>query len=138
LRAAHKLIDSVAFITNPGDTAHTLRLLERAIARDDAITRRRAFIFKPDRRRQESRRSDGGRRQGRLARERSMTDRARMTLDDLPVAARRKLGLRKERQSQFSKDAVRSHALRVLAEIAALTQDQRRRVLEHAVKVNAI
>jgi len=33
---------------------------------------------------------------------------------------------------------VRTHALRILAEIASLTQDQRRRVLEHAVKVNAI
>ena len=62
----------------------------------------------------------------------------RLTLDDLPAEARRRLGVRKPRQSQFSKDAVRSHALRVLAEIASLTQDQRRRVLEHAAKVNAI
>lgn len=63
---------------------------------------------------------------------------ARMTLDDLPVATRRKLGLRKQRQSQFSKDAVRTHAMRVLAEISGLTQDQRRRVLEHAAKINAV
>lgn len=61
-----------------------------------------------------------------------------LTLDDLPAATRQRLGLRKQRQTQFSKDAVRQHALRVLAEIASLTQDQRRRVLEHAVKVNAI
>ena len=62
----------------------------------------------------------------------------KLTLDDLPAAARRKLGVRRPRKSQFSKDAVRTHALRVLPEIATLTQDQRRRVLEHATKVNAI
>jgi hypothetical protein len=62
----------------------------------------------------------------------------RLTLDDLPVAVRQKLGVKRPRQSQFSKDEVRTHALRVLAEVASLTQDQRRRVLEHAVKVNAI
>lgn len=61
-----------------------------------------------------------------------------LTLDDLTPETRRKLGVRRTRQQQFSKDAVRQHALRVLAEISALTQDQRRRVLEHAVKVNAI
>ena len=62
----------------------------------------------------------------------------KLTLDDLPPEVRGKHGLRRQRQSQFSKDAVRTHALRVLAEIAGLTQDQRRRVLEHAAKVNAI
>lgn len=62
----------------------------------------------------------------------------KLTLDDLPAEARRKLGVRKTRQQQFSKDAVRTHALRVLAEISGLTQDQRRRVIEHAAKVNAI
>ena len=62
----------------------------------------------------------------------------RLTLDDLPAAARQKLGIKRPRQNAFSKDAVRTHALQVLAEIAALTQDQRRRVLEHAIKVNAI
>lgn len=63
---------------------------------------------------------------------------AKLKLEDLPHATRQKLGLRKARQSQFPKDAVRTHALRILAEVAHLTQDQRRRVLEHAVKVNAI
>lgn len=64
--------------------------------------------------------------------------RAKLTLDDLPAAARKRLGVKRPRQSQFSKDAVRTHALRVLAEIASLTQDQRRRVLAHAVAVNAV
>jgi hypothetical protein len=62
----------------------------------------------------------------------------KLTLDDLPPEARRKLGIKRPRTTQFSKDEVRTHALRVLAEISSLTQDQRRRVLEHAVKVNAI
>jgi len=62
----------------------------------------------------------------------------KLTLEDLPAATRKKLGIKRPRVSQFSKDAVRTHALRVLAEIASLTQDQRRRVLEHAVKVNGI
>lgn len=63
---------------------------------------------------------------------------SKLTLDDLPAATRRKMGLKRPRQSQFSKDAVRTHALKVLAEIAHLTQDQRRRVLAHAVAVNAV
>lgn len=62
----------------------------------------------------------------------------KLSLEDLPAAARKRLGIRKPRTSQFSKDTVRTHALKVLAEIASLTQDQRRRVLEHAVKVNNV
>ena len=62
----------------------------------------------------------------------------RLKLDDLPPAAQRKFGLKRPRQSKFSKESVRTNALKVLAEIASLTQDERRRVLEHAVKVNAI
>lgn len=62
----------------------------------------------------------------------------KLTLDDLPKDTRSKLGLRKQRQTQFSKDQVRSNALRILAELTNLTQDQRARVLAHAQKVNAI
>jgi hypothetical protein len=62
----------------------------------------------------------------------------KLTIDDLLPATRRKFGLRRPRKTDFAKDAVRTQALRVLAEIATLTQDQRRRVLEHALKVNAI
>jgi hypothetical protein len=63
---------------------------------------------------------------------------AKLKLEDFSPAARAKLGIKKPRQSQFSKDAVRTNALRVLAEISNLTQDQRRRVLEHARKVNDV
>ena len=62
----------------------------------------------------------------------------KLTLDDLPKEARQKFGLRKPRQQQFSKDQVRTHALRVLGELANLTQDQRARVLAHAIKVNNV
>lgn len=61
-----------------------------------------------------------------------------LTLDDLPPEVRKKMGVKRPRQSQFSKDAVRQHALRVLAEICSLTQDQRRRVLQHALAVNNV
>lgn len=67
-----------------------------------------------------------------------MTKRAALSLDDLTPETRRKLGVKRPRTSQFSKDAVRQHALRVLAEISNLTQDQRRRVLAHAVRVNDV
>jgi hypothetical protein len=65
----------------------------------------------------------------------------KLSLEDLPQAVRSKLakqGIRKPRVQQFSKDAVRENALRVLAVIAHLTQDQRRRVLAHAVAVNGV
>jgi hypothetical protein len=67
-----------------------------------------------------------------------VTTKAKLTLDDLSPAVRRKLGVKRPRVSTFSKDAVRTNALKVLAEIANLTQDQRRRVLAHAVKVNDV
>ena len=59
-----------------------------------------------------------------------------LQLDDIPAATRRRLGLSKPRQQQFSKDQVRTWAIRVLAVVADLNQDQRRRVLQHALKVN--
>jgi len=65
----------------------------------------------------------------------------RLNLEDLPHAVRSKLakqGIRKPRVQQFSKDAVRENALKVLAVIAHLTQAQRRRVLAHAVSVNGV
>lgn len=61
---------------------------------------------------------------------------ARMTIDDLTPETRRKLGLTKQRRTTFDKESVRRYAIRCLAEIAELTQQERRRVLEHALKVN--
>jgi hypothetical protein len=59
-------------------------------------------------------------------------------MDDLPAESAKRLGLRKPKSSGFSKENVRSWALRVLAELASLTQDQRRRVLDHAQRVNRL
>lgn len=55
---------------------------------------------------------------------------------DLPPALLKQLGIPKPRQQDFSKETVRSWSLKTLALLADLTQDQRRRVLEHALKVN--
>ncbi|MGH7177242.1 MAG: hypothetical protein ACREJC_07675 [Tepidisphaeraceae bacterium] len=57
---------------------------------------------------------------------------------ELTPATRRKLGIKTPRSSQFSKDQVRTWALKVLAAIADLKQDQRRRVLDHALRVNRL
>ena len=55
---------------------------------------------------------------------------------DLPPALRKQLGIPKPRQQGFTKESVRSWALKTLALLVELSQDQRRRVLEHALKVN--
>lgn len=60
---------------------------------------------------------------------------AKMSLSDLPPELRKQLRIR---QSKFSKESVRQHALRVLASVASLTQVQRTRVLQHALRVNQI
>jgi hypothetical protein len=62
----------------------------------------------------------------------------KLSVDDLPPDQLRKLGLKVPRKHAFNKETVRSWSLRVLAEIAGLTQDQRRRVLDHASKVNRL
>jgi len=58
-----------------------------------------------------------------------------LKLDELTPELRRRLGVRTRRTS-FDKEAVRRYAIRCLAEIAELKQSDRRRVLEHALKVN--
>ncbi len=61
-----------------------------------------------------------------------------INLNDIPKEAAKKLGLKKKRDRSFNKEQVRSWALKVLAEMASLTQEQRRRVLDHAKRVNAL
>lgn len=63
---------------------------------------------------------------------------ATMNVNDLPPAMLKQLGIRKPRTQGFSKESVRSWSLKTLALLAELTQDQRRRVLEHALKVNRL
>jgi hypothetical protein len=59
-------------------------------------------------------------------------------VDELPAETRKRLGLRKPRQQTFTREQLRREAIGVLAQIRHLTADQRRRVLEHAVKVNDV
>jgi hypothetical protein len=56
---------------------------------------------------------------------------------DIAPELARKIGV-KTRAAGFNKEQVRSWALRVLAEMANLTQDQRRRVLDFAAKLNRL
>ena len=58
-----------------------------------------------------------------------------LKLDELPPELRKRLGVR-TRRTTFDKEAVRRYALRCLATLAELKQADRRRVLEHALKVN--
>jgi hypothetical protein len=60
----------------------------------------------------------------------------RLHADDLPPATRKRLGLRKSRQQSFKREELRREAIGVLAQIRHLSAGQRRRVLEHAIKVN--
>mgnify|MGYP001604618818 CR=1 FL=1 len=63
---------------------------------------------------------------------------ARINLNDLEPAQRKALGVRKPRETDFTADDVRGHAIRCLAAIAGLTQQERDRVLRHAVKMNRL
>jgi len=53
-----------------------------------------------------------------------------------------KLGLSKEvvkpREYKFTKDQVRSNSMNVMAVISKLSQNERRRVLDHCIKLNEV
>jgi hypothetical protein len=61
-----------------------------------------------------------------------------INIDDIGPEQRRKLGIRKPRETHFSKDELRTWSLRCLAVLANLTRSERDRVLKHALKVNKI
>ena len=63
---------------------------------------------------------------------------ATLNVNDVPPALLKQLGIRKPRTQEFTKESVRSWSLKTLALLAELTQDQRRRVLDHALKVNRL
>ena len=64
----------------------------------------------------------------------------KLDVSDLPPDQLKKLGLKVPRRHGFNKEEVRSWSLKVLALMAGgdLTQHQRRRVLDHAMKVNRL
>ena len=51
---------------------------------------------------------------------------------------RKQLGIRKPRETAFSKDELRGWSLKVLALMANLSRTERERVLRHALKVNKV
>jgi hypothetical protein len=61
-----------------------------------------------------------------------------LSVKDLTPEQLKQFGLKVPREHVFTKKSVRTWALKVLAVMAELTQDQRRRVLEHASKVNRL
>jgi hypothetical protein len=64
----------------------------------------------------------------------------RLHADDLNLTPeqRRRLGIPRSREQRFKREDLRREAIGVLAQIRHLTSDQRRRVLEHALKVNEV
>jgi hypothetical protein len=62
---------------------------------------------------------------------------ATINASDIAPELARKIGVT-PRAAGFSKEQVRSWAIRVLAEMANLTQEQRRRVLDFAAKLNRL
>ena len=54
------------------------------------------------------------------------------------ILAEYKKAIRKPREQKFSKEQVRSNAIKVLAVVSGLTQSERERVLQHAAKLNSV
>lgn len=67
-----------------------------------------------------------------------MSDRASLSIDDLPAELRRRLNVRRAPRRTMTADRMRGHALDVLAQLSNLSQRDRARVLRHALKVNAV
>jgi hypothetical protein len=63
---------------------------------------------------------------------------ATINANAIPADVARKMKLPRPRAAGFSKEQVRSWSIRVLAELATLTQEQRRRVLDFAARLNRI
>ena len=60
-----------------------------------------------------------------------------VNVDELSPETLKRLGMTPVKKGKaFTKEDVRKHSLLVLAQVASLTQDQRRQVLTHALKVN--
>jgi hypothetical protein len=63
---------------------------------------------------------------------------ASINLDDIDPEQRKQFGIRKPRETAFTKDEMRGWALKVLALMANLSRVERERVLCHALKVNKV
>jgi hypothetical protein len=63
---------------------------------------------------------------------------ATINADELPPDQRKQLGIRKPRETAFSKDELRGWSLKILALMSSLSRAERERVLRHAIKVNKV
>ena len=63
---------------------------------------------------------------------------ATLNVNDIPAHIAKRMGVPRQKTATFSKEHVRSWSLRVLAEMASLSQEQRRRVVEFAAKLNRL
>jgi hypothetical protein len=63
---------------------------------------------------------------------------ATLKATEIPSEMARRIGIPRSKTPGFTKEHVRSRALRLLAEISDLTQDQRRRVLDFALNLNRL
>ncbi len=69
-----------------------------------------------------------------------------MNINELDKETAKKLGVedlykkatRKPRVQKFNKEQVRSNALKALGLLAAFSQDERRRILNHAIQLNEV
>ena len=59
-------------------------------------------------------------------------------VDDLTPEQREQLGVKAPRETNRTKEGMRSWALKILASTATLSRAERTRVLAHAQKVNAV
>jgi hypothetical protein len=63
---------------------------------------------------------------------------ASINLNDLDPEQRKQLGIKKPRETAFTKDELRGWSLKILALMANLSRAERERVLRHAIKVNKV
>jgi hypothetical protein len=61
-----------------------------------------------------------------------------ISIEELTPEQRKNLQVKMPRQHSFTKEDVHSWAFRILAAMHKLNQEQRRRVLQHALKVNRL
>lgn len=61
-----------------------------------------------------------------------------MNIDELDAETLKRIGIKKPRQQKFSAEQERQYAIKCLATLSQINQDQRRRVLTRALKMNSV
>tara|TARA_B100001057_G_scaffold389377_1_gene397078 strand:- start:285 stop:494 length:210 start_codon:yes stop_codon:yes gene_type:complete len=68
----------------------------------------------------------------------NITELDKETIQKLGLDQEYKKATRKPRVQKFSKEQVRSNALKALGLLSAFSQDERRRILNHAIQLNEV